>query len=330
MINPKLLALLLLTGLTGCSQSKFEQLDQLLKKTFRSHEPGAAVGIVKGGNLVFEKYYGLARLEDSTPVSPATNFNIGSVTKQFTAAAVLQLVERNEISLTDTLNKFFPELHPAIGKTVTIYHLLTHTSGIKEHYPYVDTKPGQHVFDLEVLDAVRKMDSLYFPPGTRYRYSNTAYCLLALIVEQVSSHKFRQYIKRNIFSPLDMTHSDVVNMEEHINNRAFGYAYDSTKRQFMPSDAKENAFFTTEGDGGIYTSLRDYVKWVNGLYNEKILQKSSVAEATQIQYLIDSIKQLGYGFGWFVENINGKRVVRHEGEWQGFTSFITRHAGSRF
>ena len=313
---------MLLTGTVACQETKFERLDALLKKTYQPHQPGAAVGIVQGGKLVFEKYYGMANLEDSTPISPVTNFNIASITKQFTAAAILQLVEKKKISLNDTLKKFFPQLHPALGNTVTIYHLLTHTSGIKEHYPYIDTKPGMHVFDQDVLKAAEKMDSLYFPPGTNYRYSNTAYCLLAQIIEQVDSLDYRRYLKDNIFNPLGMTKSDVINMAGLAYVRATGYAYDPAKKLFTRSDAMENVFFSTQGDGGIYTSLRDYIKWFNGLQNESILPKAWTDEARQIQYLIDSSKRLGYGFGWFVGALQKPAVVYHTGSNGGFRAIV--------
>ena len=322
MIYCKLLALLLLTGLAGCGQSKFEQLDRLLQKTFPAGKPGAAVGMVQNGKLVFEKYYGLANLEDSTPVSAVTHFNIGSVTKQFTAAAILQLVEKQEISLNDTLKKFFPELHPAIANTVTVRHLLTHTSGIKDHYPFIDAKPGMHVYDSDVLQAVEKMDSLYFPPGTHYRYSNTGYCLLALIVEQARSRAYGQYLKENIFGPLGMNNASVISAADTIAHRAIGYDYDTVKKQFNRSDAQESPFFSTEGDGGIYTSLTDYVKWLNGFFEGKVLQPSSVQQATQIQFMIDSAKKLGYGFGWFVGALEKPEVVYHTGSNGGFRAMV--------
>jgi D-alanyl-D-alanine carboxypeptidase len=315
MINSKLLALLLLTGFTACRESKFDKLDELLQKTYPADQPGAAVGIVENGEVVFEKYYGIAN--DSASINDSTNFNIGSITKQFTAIAILQLVERKKLSLDDTLKKFFPQLHPAIANSITIRHLLTHTSGLKAHYPFADVDSGMHATDYDVLKAVEKMDSLNFQPGTRYQYSNTAYCLLALIIREVSGRDFQQYLKSYIFNPLDMKKSNVIGME-HISNRAIGYAYDSAKKQFNRSDARENIFFSTQGDGGIYTSLRGYIKW----FHELQKNEGSIDAARQIQFMIDSSKKLGYGYGWFVGALEKPELVYHTGANGGFRAIV--------
>lgn len=323
MINHKLLALFLLAGLFACKQSKTEQLDELLKKTYPAGQPGAAVGIIEKGEVVFERYYGMANLSDSTPIGDSTNFNIASVTKQFTAHSIIMLIRNGKITLDDTLKQFFPQLHPSIANTITIRHLLTHTSGIPDHYSYAKVDSGKNATDLDVLIAVMKMDSLYFPPGTRYRYSNTAYCLLALIIQRVIAFDYRECVRRYIFRELKMDHSDVIaaeisELEYPILHRAMGYSYDSASKRFIQSDARENTFFTTQGDGGIYTSLRDYVKWLNGIR----YQMGLFAEARRIQFMIDSSKKLGYGYGWFVGAAQQPEVVYHTGSNGGFRAIV--------
>jgi D-alanyl-D-alanine carboxypeptidase len=318
MINHKLLALFILAVFTACQQSKYDKLDELLKKTYPAGQPGAAVGIVEKGELVFEKYYGMADLADSTRITDSTRFNIASITKQFTAYAILHLVKGGIISLDDTLKSFFPQLHPSIANAITIRHLLTHTSGLKEHYTFVQLDSGSHATDYDVLRGVEKMDSLYFQPGTQYRYSNTAYCLLALVIKQITGVEYREILKNHIFQNIKMTRSDVIDMTEPLRNRALGYSHDSAKNRYTQSDARENTFFTTQGDGGIYTSLRDYIKWFNELQkNEEVIE-----QARQIQFMIDSSKKLGYGYGWFVGALEKPEIVYHTGSNGGFRAIV--------
>lgn len=322
MIARNLLALLLLTSPGLMAQKPDEQLDTLLQQYYKADEPGAAVAVIQKGKIVFEKCYGLANLGSNSPITPTTNFNIASITKQFTALAILQLAEKHSLSLDDRLSKYFPQLHPAVGNRVTIRHLLTHASGIKDHYPLVDTKTIRHATDQDVLKAVEKMDSLYFTPATGYRYSNTAYCLLSLIIEKVSGMSYTDYITKNIFGPLDMSASTVLNVGKPIHNRATGYAYDADKKQFRQSDADESVFFSTQGDGGIYTSLRDYVKWFRGLQKGKLLPSKTIRQARHIQNPIDSAHQLGYGFGWFIGAQEKPEVVYHTGSNGGFRAIV--------
>lgn len=321
MIKYKLLALFLLTGLFACKQSKFDQLDELLNKTYSADQPGAAVGIVENGKLVYERYFGLANLSDKTPINDSTNFNIGSITKQFTAFAILQLVEAKKISLDDTLKKFFPQLHRAVGNAITTRHLLTHTSGILAHYSFMNMDTGTHANDHDVLKAVEKMDSLFFPPGSAFRYSNTGYDLMSLIIQQVSGLEFRSYLKEQIFERLNMSQSNVINFEEPITHRAIGYTYDTAKKQFTRSDEQESPFFSTQGDGGMYTSLHDYVKWFNGL--QQAMEKQAWPEqARQVHALIDSTKKLGYGYGWRVDTLEKPELVYHTGSNGGFRAIV--------
>ena len=318
----KLLALLLLTGPGLMAQRPADQLDSLLQQFYKADEPGAAVAVVQKGKLVFEKCYGLANVPDNSPITPTTNFNIASITKQFTALAILQLAEKQKLALDDRLSKYFPQLNPSVGNRITIRHLLMHSSGVKDHYPYVDTKTIRHATDNDVLKAVEKTDSLYFTPGAGYRYSNTAYCLLSLIIEKTSGLAYTEYLHQNIFQPLGMSASTVLNIGKTIHNRATGYTYDASKKQFRQSDVDESVFFSTQGDGGIYTSLRDYVKWFRALQQGKLLGRKNIHQARQIQNLIDSAHQLGYGYGWFAGAKEKPAVVFHTGSNGGFRAIV--------
>lgn len=304
------------------AQNLLQQVDELLQQHYKSSEPGAAVSISQNGKLIFNKCYGVANLADQTPIKESTNFNIASNTKQFTAAAILQLANQKKLALTDPISKYFPSFNSRIGHKLTIRHLLTHSSGIVDHYGNVDTKTVKHANDHDVLKAVENIDSLYFEPGTHYRYSNTAYCLLACIIEKVSGISYSDYIKKNIFTPLGMTHSTVLSFPGKIYQQALGYEWDSVANHFTKADADESVFFSTEGDGGVYTSVNDYLKWFQGLQQSRILPATVIEQARSIQFEIDAAKKLGYGYGWFVGAMDQPNVVYHTGSNGGFRSIV--------
>ena len=181
------------------SQNETKQIDSLLNSIYKSNEPGIAIAIQQNGKTIFQKGYGLSNIETKDKNTVISNFNIGSLTKQFTAFSILQLAEDNKLSLGDSIIKFFPQFNKKVGTIVTIKQLLTHSSGIIDHYAFVDTNIVKHATDKDVLNAVKNIDSTYFPPGTQYRYSNTAYCLLAMIIEKVSGLSYPFYIKDKYF-----------------------------------------------------------------------------------------------------------------------------------
>src|SRR5436190_16219155 len=273
------------------------QIDSLLKTIYKTDAPGISISIIQEGKLIFKNSYGIADLETRKGLNSKTNFNIGSLTKQFTALAILQLAESKKLALDDQLDKFFPALDKKVAETVTVNELLTHSSGIIDHYDLSDTRDLKHAHINDVLDAIQNTDSTYFVPGNHFRYSNTAYCLLSLIVEKVSGMSYAQYLKKNIFVPLGMKQTTVWNEKEKIENKALGYEWDSASKQFKKSDADENIFFSTEGDGGIYTSVDDYVKWFNGLQSARIFPKEMIHQARSPHFSIDKENHLSYGYG---------------------------------
>jgi D-alanyl-D-alanine carboxypeptidase len=314
--------LIFMLGENTYAQTALQQVDALMQSHFKTNEPGAGICIVQQGKVIFKQGYGVTSLEHPATLSSTTNFNIASLTKQFTAVAILQLADKNRLSLSDPVSKYFPELNAVTSNRVSIFHLLTHSSGLQDHYNYTDTKNMQHANDHDVLKAVTKTDSLYFTPGSSYRYSNTAFCLLALIIEKVSGLPYAEYIKQNIFTPLGMTHSSVLDTTQPLYNAATGYQWDSAKNSFMQSDANENIFFSTQGDGGIYTSLDDYLKWFTALQKGTVLSPALIKQARSIQHIIDPANQLGYGFGWFVGAKEQPAVVYHTGSNGGFRSIV--------
>src|SRR5688500_4075932 len=177
------------------------QLDAILKDYGRADAPGASVLVAQDGKVLYRKAFGLANLEERTPITTATNFRLASVTKQFTATAVLLLAERGKLSLEDPLPRFFPVFSRA-AHGVKVRHLLGHTSGLLDYEDLIPPGTTVPLKDKDVLDLVGKQDRLYFAPGSQFRYSNTGYALLALIVEKVSGRSFAQFLEENIFNPL--------------------------------------------------------------------------------------------------------------------------------
>jgi CubicO group peptidase (beta-lactamase class C family) len=296
------------------------KIDSLLSTIYTGDKPGASAAIIENGKIIFKKSFGIANIKTGEKISSSTNFNICSLTKQFTAMAILQLAEKNKLSLTDKLSHFFPEINKNIADVITLKELLTHSSGIPDHYNYTDTKNMQHAHDSDALNAIKHADTLYFKPGSKFRYSNTAFCLLALIIEKTSGLGYSDYLEKNIFQPAGMTHTTVWNENAEILFSATAYTRDSTQNKFIQSGPGENIFFSTEGDGGIYTSVDDYIKWFKALQNDKIFSKNIIDEARSIEFTIDADRKLGYGYGWFIDE-NVPKKVYHSGSNGGFRTF---------
>jgi CubicO group peptidase (beta-lactamase class C family) len=307
-------------------QDNTGRLDSLLKTYYKNEEPGMVIAVEVNGNIIFKNAYGLANLQTKDKINSITNFNIGSITKQFTAYCILRLAEQGHLSLSDKLIKFFPDFNPETGNKITIREMLTHSSGIVDHYAFTDTSIVRHATDKDVLEAVKKIDSTYFVPGSHYRYSNTAYCLLALIVEKLSGMTYAEYVRKNIFLPLSMDHSRVLKIGDKIDRQAIGYDIEETnnlsKKRFKTLDAGESIFFSTEGDGGIYTSMDDYLKWFHGLQSGTVLERSLIREARSPQFVIDTLNQLSYGYGWFIKGNGTANSVYHSGSNGGFRAIV--------
>jgi CubicO group peptidase (beta-lactamase class C family) len=212
-------------------------------------------------------------------------------------------------------------MNKKVADIITVQELLTHSSGIIDHYDLVDTKKMKHAHIDNVLNAIKNIDSTYFIPGSSFRYSNTAYCLLALIIERTSGMSYVTYLKKNIFLPLGMKQTSVWSEKEKIKNAASGYEFDKTTNSFKRSGPDENIFFSTEGDGGIYTSIDDYLRWFEGLQSGNILSKEIIQEARSAQFTFDKENHLSYGYGWFINESSLLPKVYHSGSNGGFRAF---------
>ena len=242
------------------------------------------------------------------------------MTKQFTAYSILKLDGEKKLSMDDKIVKYFPDFNPKVAGKVTIRNLLTHSSGIVDHYNYVNKNLFREFWDKDVLNAIKSVDSVYFPIGSKYRYGNTAFCLLSLIIEHVSGYSFPEFIQEYIFKPLRMNNSNVIKTDVKIPERAFGYDFENDS--FKIDDARESLFFSTMGDGGIYTSIDDYLKWIMAIQNGKVLNSRIIKEAQSAQFLIEAARNLYYGYGWFVAGSGDKKIVYHSGSNGGFRTII--------
>ena len=298
-----------------------KKIDSLLHTIYTDSLPGISLLVMQNNNPIFEGGYGVRNIQTKEKISAKTNFNIASLTKQFTAIAILQLAEKQKLSLSDKLSRFFPRMNTKVADVVTVQELLTHTSGIRDHYDYSKTKGMQHAHNKDVYEAIKNVDSFYFTPGTKFRYSNTAYCLLALIIEKTSGISYNDYMKQNVFAKAGMKGTTIWSENKPIFQPATGYDNDSATHQFISSGASEHVFFSTEGDGGIYTSAHDYLLWLKALNEGKIFSKTIVEKARSIEYEIDVKEKIGYGFGWFVDESEGNKKVYHSGDNGGFRTY---------
>jgi CubicO group peptidase (beta-lactamase class C family) len=291
------------------------QVDALMRD-YTGDVPGASVLVLRDGQPIVRAGYGLADMEAHTPATATTNYRLASVTKQFTAASILLLAEDGKLKLEDHIRKWLPTL-PKAAETITIRHLLTHTSGLIDYEDVIpETFKGQ-LHDADVLQLLESQNRTYFRPGSDYRYSNSGYALLALIVERASGRTFATFLRERIFQPLGMTNT--VAFEEGIStvsNRAFGYTQE-LGRWGRTDQSQTSAVL---GDGGIYSSIDDLAKWDAALYDGRLLPQKALQAAFKPATPTDD-PDVEYGYGW---RITGE-TLWHSGETVGFRNVIVRY-----
>jgi CubicO group peptidase (beta-lactamase class C family) len=302
------------------------KIDDLFADLNRADAPGASVIVIQNGKVLLAKGYGLANVEEKIPCTPETNFRLASLTKQFTAMSVLILADRKLSSLDESLVDFFPEF-PDYGKQVTVRHLLSHTSGLIDYEDILPNGTTIPVLDRDVLRLLLKQDKTYFPPGSKFRYSNSGYSLLSLIVEVRSGMPFARFLKENIFRPLKMNRSLAYERGfSIIPNRAYGYS--ASGQGFTRTD--QSLTSSVLGDGGIYTSVADLYQWDQALYTTKLVGAKWLKLAFTPGSLPTDFPNSHYGFGWYVGSYRGLKEIWHYGETRGFTTRIARFPEKKF
>ena len=296
-----------------------QDIDALMRP-YDGRVPGASLLVMRDGEALVRRSYGMADLEAGTAAAPTSNYRLASVSKQFTAAAVLLLVQDGKLALDDRAGRWLPSL-PHAADTVTIRHLLTHTSGLVDYEDVMDPADTRQVHDADVLRLLQSQDHTYFVPGTGYRYSNSGYALLALIVERASGQRYAEFLRQRIFLPLGM--ENTVAFEDGVSqvaHRAYGYSLENGTWQRTDQSTTSAVL----GDGGIYSSIDDLARWDAALYDDRLLRAESLRQAFAPATKTDD-PDVEYGFGW---RITGDSLW-HSGETIGFRNVIVRYPGRR-
>jgi len=307
--------------LLGCTNEI--KLDHKIESIFNEFNtklsPGVSVAIVQNGENIFSKGFGLADLDLKIPIAPSTNFRLASITKQFTAFSILLLENDGKLSINDKITKYFPELEHYADRVI-IKNILQHTSGLLDYEDFVNKKDSIQLRDKDVLTILVEQDSTYFEPGSKHQYSNSGYAILALLVERVSEMSFAEFLKTKIFKPLKM--ENTVAYEKGISevvNRSFGYS--NTDSGYVFSD--QSLTSAVLGDGGIYSSAIDLLKWNNEINSPTLLPKN------KFEKIFEKGKNtkgelFDYGFGWRLDPY--KNLIRHyhTGSTSGFSNIYMK------
>jgi CubicO group peptidase (beta-lactamase class C family) len=274
---------------------------------------------MQDGKILFRRGYGLANLETKTPMRPEMVFQIGSVTKQFTSTAILMLVEQLKLSLDDDIRKYLPD-YPSKGAIITIEHLLTHTSGIKSYTD--DPKwPALWREDLtpqRVID-ITKDSPLEFAPGEKWSYNNTAYTMLGVIIEKVSGLSYSDFLRRNIFEPLGMSRTVYGSLSEIIPNRAAGYTRGPGGWENAPYLSMTQPYSA----GALMSAVDDLALWEAAVSSRRLLSRTSWERAFG-GFTLAGGEQTHYGFGWQLDEYEGRKLIHHGGGIPGYASEALR------
>ncbi len=291
--------------------------DRVMKDAYPAEKPGAAVIVVKDGKTVFRKAYGMANLELGVPLQPDMVFRLGSITKQFTATAILLLAEEGKLNVQDRIEKHLPG-YPTHGHTITIEHLLTHTSGIQSYTGmpgWMRDKIMTPMKPEEIIEGFKK-EPMNFAPGERWAYNNSGYILLGAIIEKVSGKSYEAFVKERIFDPLGMTSSYYDNSEPIIKKRASGYTGDAKE----PRNARYLSMTQPYAAGSLASTVDDLARWDQALAAGKLLKPESLAQAWK-PYVLKGGEPTTYGYGWGPAKLRGRRSIAHGGGIFGFSTF---------
>ena len=317
----------------GAGQDAAARVETVFSRFQSRAAPGLAVLVVRDGKTVFERGYGVTDLRTKRTIDGATNFRLASVSKQFTAMAIMLLAHDHTLAYDDRLADVLPNF-PGYGRAMTIRHLLTHTSGLRD-YEDLMPKPAadlpdsesQQITDAGALQLLKRERGTTFPPGSRWEYSNSGYCVLAMVVEQVSGKPFGTFLRERVFAPLKMTRTVAYQKGwNDVSSRAFGHT--PTDTGWKETDQSPTS--ATLGDGGIYSSLDDLGKWDAALREHTLLGEVEMREALTPAVVPGPAaigpdgQPVSYGFGWFLNPHHGHDRMWHYGETVGFRTTIQR------
>lgn len=300
---------------------QLEEMDSRIRAAMAENNiPGVLIGVASRGRLLHTRSYGMANVELQVPVSDSTVFEIGSISKQFVAAATMMLVEEDRIGLDDPIHEYLFDL-PSEWLAVTVRQLLTHTSGIPDYEEIRSYDAYRYRFTPEEIIRIAHSRPMDFEPGTGWYYSNTGYFLLSLIVERVEGRPLGGVLQSRIFEPLGMTQTRMADPEDIIPHRASGYWVDRMGVELRNRDATQTS--STLGAGGLLSSVHDMAKWDEALYGDELLSEASKT-AMWTPAVLPNGEDTGYGFGWSVVEYRGHPAVGHNGQVAGFVASFVR------
>lgn len=333
-----LFQIVLLLSSSLCFSQNPQVIEQKIDSIFSSYNnttPGVAIAVVKDGEIVFKKGYGMANLEHNIPITTETVFDLASVSKQFTAFSIYLLESEGKLSLEDEVNKYIPEL-PDYAKSIKIKHLIAHTSGLRDHGALV-SMAGFFITDLmhteQVLKMMNRQKGLEMPSGTAFRYCNSSYVLLTEIVHRITGKSFAEYTNEKIFKPLGMSNTRFANNHQLvIKNRADSYEKDNGQYFHIPS------MNTTPGPSGLLTTVEDLVKWVLNFENPKVGNAQLLKTFNEPSYYDDGSKVFSrvidgdtifHAKGQNIWKHKGAKIFSHGGHTAGFRMFLGRFPDHR-
>jgi len=288
----------------------------------RFHIPGMALAVVRRGEVLYAKGFGFANLEHQVPVKRETVFQSGSTGKQYTAMAVLMLAEEGKIKLDESIRTYFLDAPPS-WQPITIRHILNHISGLGDYTAAFDLR--KNFSETELRNLIYRTP-LGFKPGERFRYSNLGYATLGTLISKISGKFYGDFLKERIFAPLGMATAGIINESDIIPNRAAGYLW---RGKEWKNQEWVSPTFNSTADGSLYLTLDDVAKWDAALSAGKLVGRALLDQAFTSGKLNDG-KETGYGFGWSIARINGRRLIEHGGAWQGFMAMISRYVDDDF
>ena len=303
------------------------KIDQLLNDYNKIGEltPGISLAVIKDEKCILKKSHGFANLEHQAEVNSKTAFYLASLSKSFTAAAIILLCEQGKLDLFDKINGYFKEL-PDCCEDVRIINLVNHTSGLKDYInSYVEKQ--QNIKDItnnDVYQFILNEGSLKFSPGEKFEYSNTGYVLLSLLIEKMSKQSYADFLRENFFEPLNMKNTYVFTENKPvIPNRSYGY------KQISDTYFCNDYYLLTTGDGGIYSCIDDLILWVQAFDNESFFSRKTIEKIFSVEKLNDG-SSCKYAFGWFTAQKNDQKVVFHTGGLAGFTNIMVKLLDNKF
>lgn len=328
----KLLLLLLLIPFSVCAQKNYPALlDNFMKSEASVRNFNGNVLVARGGKLLYQKSFGFSNYEKKTLLNANSVFELASVSKQFTAMGILILREQGKLKLTDSLRQYFPELP---YQNISIQQILSHTSGLPDYQEAMTGKwdSTKIAFNKDMIAFLAKeKPPLYFEPGTKWEYSNTGYAILASIIEKVSGKSFKDFLQRQVFTPLGMTHTRIYNtrrsLKETIPNYAYGYVLnEETKKYQLPDSIPSYRFVYwldgIQGDGVVNSTTGDLLKWTNALTSHKLVSEAVQKEMISPQATIDTATKKYYGYGQILGTNEIGEYFMHTGGWPGYHTVL--------